>query len=146
MGQKKNVTTSKLLTIIRDAGTFEEAVSWHETAKEPLFSDVLYEMMTERKLTAKDMITMSGIDRSYFYHILSGVKTPGRNIVLRIGLCLGVTLNEMNRLLTLAGANILYSKIRRDAALIFAIQHKYTMNQTNEMLIGSGEDSLFCKK
>lgn len=143
--KRKSVTTSKLLTIIRDAGTFEDAVSCHKSFREPLFCDVLYEMIQNRKLTPKDMIVMSGIDRSYFYHILSGTKTPGRNMVLRIGFCLQTTLNEMNRLLTLAGVNVLYSKIRRDAVLIYAIQNKYSMDQANELLISAGEESMFWK-
>ena len=142
---KNNISTSKLLTMIREAGTFEEAVSYHETSNDPLFHDVLYKMIQERGLAPKDMIIMSGIDRSYFYHILSGVKVPGRNMVLRIGFCLNATLNEMNHLLMLAGSNALYSRIRRDAALIYAIQQKYTMDQANELLISAGEEPMFVR-
>ena len=143
---KNNVSTSKLLTMIREAGTFEEAVSYHQTSNDPLFNDVLYKMIQERGLTPKDIIITSGIDRSYFYHILSGVKMPGRNMVLRIGFCLHVNLNEMNHLLTLAGTNSLYPKIRRDAALIYAIQHKFTMEQANDLLLSEREEPLFWKQ
>ena len=143
---KNNVSTSKLLTMIREAGTFEEAVSYHETENDPLFNDILYKMIQERDLTPKDIIIASGIDRSYFYHILSGVKMPGRNMVLRIGFCLHASLNEMNHLLILAGANSLYPRIRRDAALIYAIQQKYTMEQANELLLNEGEEPLFWKR
>ena len=141
-----NITTSKLLTMIRGARTFEEATAYHHAASEPTFSDLLFQMMQERALTPKDMIKKSSIERSYFYHILNGQKTPGRNIVLRIGLCLRVNLNDMNRLLTLAGASSLYARVRRDAGLIFAIQHKYAMDQTNDLLIQAGEEPLYLEK
>ena len=52
----------------------------------------------------------------------------------------------MNHLLTLAGLSGLYPRIRRDAALIFAMQHKYTMQQANELLIEAGEAPMYREK
>ena len=143
MQKKNNITSAKLLTKIREAGSVEEAVAWHETNKDPVLNDVLYGMIQSRGLTPKDLIIASGIDRSYFYHILSGVKKPGRNMVLRIGFCLRTTLKEMNDLLILAGVSPLYPKIRRDAVLIYALQKKFSMDQANELLIKVGEAPLF---
>ena len=137
------LTTSKLLTMIRGADTFEEATAYHRSAKEPVFSDALYDLMQQKGLSARDMILRSGIERSYFYHILSGGKTPGRNMVLRIGFCLPCTLPEMNQLLRLAGLSGLYARIRRDAALIFAIQHRYTMEQANDLILQAGEEPMY---
>jgi len=70
---------------------------------------------------------------------------PGRNVVLRLGFCLKLNLTEMNHMLTLAGLAALYPRIRRDAALIFAVQHKYTMAQANDLLIEAGEAPLYQK-
>lgn len=142
----KDLTTSRLLTLIRNAQTFQEATEYHRTATQPVFSEVLFEMMQRKDLSPKDMIHATCIDRSYFYHILNGQKSPGRNIVLRIGLCLNATLNEMNHLLLLAGLSTLYAKIRRDALLIYAIQKKYTMDQTNDLLVEAGEVPLYWKE
>lgn len=94
-------------------------------------------------MTPKDIISKSGIERSYFYHILSGRKTPGRNIILRICLCMSATLNETNQLLRLANQGVLYAKVRRDAAIIFAIEKKFTMQQTNEFLKSEQELPLY---
>jgi hypothetical protein len=137
------ITTSKLLTIIRGARTFEEATAYHVSAEKPVFSELLFHLMQERGLSPKDMIQMTGIERSYFYHILNGRKSPGRNMVLRMGFCARVSLNEMNRLLTLANASVLYPKVRRDAILIFALQGRRTMESANDLLIQAGEEPLF---
>ena len=137
------VTTSTLLTLINNASTFAEAVPDRGQAKDPVFHDYLYELMEKKALTPKDMILRTGIERSYFYHILNGVKHPGRNVALRIALSLGVTLQETNRLLRLAGASDLYPRIRRDAALIFCIQRKYTLTAANDFLISEGEEPLY---
>lgn len=140
------ITTSKLLTLIRSAQTFEEATVYHRTAPQPVFSELLFDMMQKRGLSPKDMIRATCIDRSYFYHILNGQKSPGRNIVLRIGFCLRATLNEMNHLLLLAGLATLYAKVKRDALLIYAIQKKLTMDQANDLLAEAGEAPLYWKE
>ena len=137
------ITTSKLLTMIRNAQTFEEATTYHETAEEPTFDHYLYSLMDARRFTPKDMIARTMIERSYFYHILNGAKSPGRNIVLRIGFGLGVNLSEMNQLLRLAGLSGLYAKIRRDALLIYAVQQRYTMKQANQLLTEAGETPMY---
>ena len=139
------ITTSRLLTLIRSAKTFRQATAYHETAPDPQFKEELYRLMKERALEPRQMILLSGIERSYFYHILSGQKTPGRNMVLRIGFCLSLNLNEMNRLLQLSGTAPLYPRIRRDASLIFALQNHYSMSEANDLLIHAAEEPLFLK-
>lgn len=140
---RKYTKTSDLLNIVRNANTPEEATAWHAAGKDPVFSDTLYDLLQVHHISPREMILASGIDRSYFYHILSGVKMPGRNMVLRIGFCLKATYNEMNLLLSLSGSAILFPKIRRDAILIFALEHQYSMNRVNELLSESGELPLY---
>lgn len=133
--RKNSLTTSQLLSIIKKSGHFSEVTeAFHDKEEEPVFCHFLYSLMDKHQLTPKDIISKSGIERSYFYHILSGQKTPGRNIILRICLCMSATLNETNQLLRLANQGTLYAKVRRDAAIIFAIEKKYTMEQTNRFL------------
>ena len=123
--------TGDLLNIIRNAQTPEEAIAWHDAGKDPVFSDTLYDMLQEHHISPREMI------------LASGIKIPGRNMVLRIGFCLKATYNEMNLLLSLAGSGILYPKIRRDSILIFALEHQYTMSRVNELLSESGELPLY---
>lgn len=140
---RKKISTSRLLTMIRRADSFREVTGLREMNQEPRFHEALYELMSKRGLDAKTMIRRTGIERAYFYHLLNGGKKPGRNVALRIGLCLGSPLEEMNRLLRLAGVSELYARRRRDAALIFAITHQYNMEQANSLLTESGEDPLY---
>ena len=110
---EKKLTTSQLLSIIKKSGQFSEVTNiWQDEMETPVFCHYLYETMEKHKLTAKDIIQRSGIERSYFYHLLSGFKTPGRNIVLRICLCMEATFTETSQLLRLAGHGSLYPKVR----------------------------------
>ena len=137
------VTTGELLKDIRAARSPEEASAWHRANGEPRLQDVLYHMMEQRSLTPRDMIRLLGIERSYYYHILSGAKKPSRNMILRIGFCLRADLRQMQRLLRLVNAPNLYARVERDALLIYAIQNKYTMAQANDLLLQNGLPPLY---
>ncbi|MCD7715941.1 MAG: hypothetical protein LUI39_05780 [Lachnospiraceae bacterium] len=140
----KDITTSQLLSLIKKSNEFSEVTeTYHDQEDEPLFCHFLYSAMQKHGKTATDVIMESGIERSYFYHILSGQKSPGRNMVLRISLCLSATLTETNQLLRLSRQGVLYPKVKRDAAIIFAIEKKYSMQQTNDLLIQEGELPLY---
>lgn len=141
--KKSSLTTSQLLSIIKKSGDFSEVTQTFHDNEEPVFCHALYGIMEKHQMAPKDVISQSGIERSYFYHILSGQKMPGRNIILRICLCMSATLTETNQLLRLANQGVLYAKIRRDAAIIFAIDKKYTMQQTNDFLMQIKELPLY---
>ena len=142
--KKSSLSTSQLLSIIKKSGHFSEVTeAFQEVEEAPAFCHYLYEIMTNHHLSAKDIINRSGIERSYLYHILSGQKTPGRNMIIRIGLCMNASLAEINQLLRLSNQGVLYAKVRRDAAIIFAIDKKYSMQQTNEFLLSLQETPLY---
>ncbi|MBQ8972909.1 MAG: hypothetical protein IJ074_07520 [Clostridia bacterium] len=140
---RRQLTTSKVLSRIRAADSPSEATAYHALNGEPILKDVLYQIMQKNGFQPKDIILESGIERSYFYHILSGYKHPSRNMMLRIGLCVHADCAEMNRLLRLAGVSGLYPKIRRDALLLYALQEHWSMARTNTLLIESGEPPLY---
>lgn len=144
-GPKKELTTSKLLSFIKQSNSIQDVNLLFETQPidKPTFNGYLYTVMEKNMLTPKEIIISSGLERSYFYHILSGKKVPGRNIVIRIALCISATLNETNNLLRLAQHSPLYSKIRRDAILIFAITNHYTMSEANDLLQEEKETPLY---
>ncbi|MBR2571348.1 MAG: hypothetical protein IKE30_04390 [Clostridia bacterium] len=145
MDQKtsRDLTTSRLLSRIRAAGSPQEAVAWHDAYGDPLLKDTLYMLMQKNSLQPRDVILECGLERSYFYHILSGHKRPSRNMMLRIGFCVRADYEEMNHLLRLSGVSSLYPRIRRDALIIYAIQQKLSMEAANALLAEQGEVPLY---
>ncbi len=146
--QKKGLTTSQLLSFIKQSDSVDDITFLFQGAQidEPSFNGFLYNLLVKSNITPKEVIGISGLERSYFYHILSGQKVPGRNIVIRIALCISASLNDTNRLLRLAQHSPLYSKVRRDAILIFAIVNHYTMHETNNLLMKENEKPLYKDK
>ena len=141
---KKRLSTSQILTKIRGCDYFSEVEALFENVDEvPAVGELLYRMMDKKHIKPQELISQSGIERSYFYHILSGKKVPSRNILLRLCLCLQASLKDTNQLLKHGGQAVLYARNRRDALLIFAVNHSLGMAGTNELLLSHQELPLY---
>lgn len=143
---KKKRNTSQLLNYIKKSDSFADiakVLNSNVEKEEVTFCHYLYKVMETHQASAKDVIVKCGIERSYFYHILSGKKIPARNIILRIALSIPAALEETNQLLRLAEQGTLYAKVRRDAVIIYCIDKKYTLQQTNELLKEYQEQPLY---
>lgn len=83
------------------------------------------------------------ISRSYGYQILRGIRRPGRDILLRTALCLQLSVPQTQRLLARGGCGALYPRVRRDAAVLFALYHRLSLLETEELLLSLPERSLY---
>ena len=77
--------------------------------------------------------------RSFVYQIFDGTRKPGRETLIRMAFALQLSLPQTQRLLSLARRGPLYPRIRRDAAIIYAIEHEYTLMQADEALFSVHE-------
>lgn len=75
-------------------------------------------------ISRADLIWVLGIDRSYGYQILNGTRIPTRECLIRIGLLLGLSVEDFQRMLNIAGRPSLYVKNMFDAKVFYAIKHK----------------------
>ena len=55
-------------------------------------------------------------------------------LLLTLALRLGLTEEETQRLLKLAGRPVLYARNRRDAALLYGLNHRLSLAETEELL------------
>lgn len=105
----------------------------------PAFHEYLYLLMEGRQIFAPTLISTACISKTYAYQFLNGERLPGRDIILRVSLAMGLTLDETQRLLTLAGKSPLYPKIRRDAGILYCLKKRMTLDETNSFLEDLGE-------
>lgn len=80
----------------------------------------------------------SSIPRTYFYQLFQGTRRPGRDKVLVLTIAMECTLEECNRLLTLAHQSILYARNPRDALFLHALHAHRTLFQLEESLQAYG--------
>lgn len=91
-------------------------------------------LLVQKGLSKANVIRNSLLDRSYVYQIFSGEKMPSRDklIAMAFGLCLSE--KETQKMLKLSGNRELYARDERDALILFALQRKKTIWETNELL------------
>lgn len=111
-------------------------------AKAPVFHEYLYGLMEKRQVSVPELITRACISKTYAYQFINGERLPGRDIILRIALAMQLSMDETQRLLTLAGKAVLYPKIRRDASVLYCLKKKMTLDETNSFLEDLGEVTL----
>lgn len=133
-----NLTTDELLKQLRSTRSeaklkeytdaLEQQPSYHS------FSEYLSAFILEHNLCESDLIKASLIQRNYAYQIFNGSKNPGREKVLALCIAAGMNYEETQRALALANLGKLYPRRKDDSIIIFALEHKLNVLQTNELL------------
>ena len=104
--------------------------------------DYLYELLRKRGLKRADVQRGSGLNATVVYDIFDGKSKPGRDHAIMLAFGLRCTVQETQRLLRMAGVSELWCKIRRDALIIWCIDHGYTRVATDDELFRFGEKTL----
>lgn len=128
-------TTDELCHEIKAAANIEDFL---ENNKRQLLrqslSEHLNSLLAQKGISRADVVRDSLLDRAYVYQIFSGEKVPSRDklIALAFGLCLSD--DETQKMLKLSGNRELYSRDKRDALILFALQRKQNIFKANELL------------
>lgn len=80
------------------------------------------------------------------YHYLDGRKKLTRNRAICLSLAVGMDINETNTFLQYLGLAQLYVRNSRDVMLIYAINQKMSVHDTNTMLYEADLDVLCTEK
>ena len=104
--------------------------------------DYLQQLLDERGLDRAQVVRDAGINETYGYQIFMGQRNPGRDKILQIVFAMKLPLREANRVLRASGASELYCKNRRDAIIIYCLDHGYTLLQTDQELYRFNEDTI----
>lgn len=144
---KKNVpTTDELLKRLNSAKTVSDLEKFaKENEKFPLettFAEYMEIHRAASGISVAQLIEHAGIQRNYGYQILNGTRNPGRNKVIALCLSLKMSLEDTQRALTLAKEGILYAKNIRDSILIFCINKKMSVMESNYLLESKKQEIL----
>lgn len=133
-----------LLHGIQNAATVTEALHFVEQqGRMTPLRDLLGRTMAVENLSPQELARRIDVERSTLYRLLSGERLTTRNVLLRIAITLGLSLEETQTLLRAGQRAELYAPVRRDAIILFCISHGFTLAQTEDMLKRKSEPSLF---
>lgn len=133
--------TEDLLERITLARELEAVIEGDSFVKRS-FAEVLQDFASEKGLSQAEIARRSGLSYNHVYYLFRGDRGVSRDKALALAFALGLTVRETGRLLQAAGVSGLYAKDRRDAILIFCLDHNYTFSQVEEELFRFNETTL----
>ncbi len=131
-------TTSNLLKTLKDVNSREKLSGYikrlDKQGADMDFKDYYKSLPEVKALKSARIIESSGINRTYYYQLMDGTRSPGRDKILLLCLAARLPLNKVQRALEISGQAILYARNKRDSAIIFAVNKKLTVPEVNELL------------
>lgn len=102
------------------------------------------DVLDEKNIRLKDVYSFAGVSESYGSKILTMEKhTANRDLIIRFCIAGHFNWDETNRALKLYGFKELYSKDKRDAVLIVAINNRvFDLYDIDEILLQNGMERL----
>lgn len=95
------------------------------------FFDELLKTLEKKK---SDIIRKANLPREYGYQIMEGRRRGKRDYYILIAIAMGLDLKTTQRMLAVTNCGALHALIKRDAAIIFAINHNYDIYETYEFM------------
>ncbi len=139
-------TTKKLSDILSGIDNTKDMEQYMEEPKVAdgfkNFPEYFRSLQKVQNTESSELIQKSGLERSYYYQVMKGSRSPSRDKVLRLCIAAGLDLRETTRALELSGNATLYPKNRRDIILTVAINQSASVDDTNLLLFKYGEDPL----
>ena len=139
-------TTSNLAKVLKNIDTAQEMEQYMELPEVmnscQTFPEYFRSLPAVQEMDTGELIRSSGLERSYYYQVMKGTRSPGRDKVLRLCLGAGLTLRETTRALELSGNAVLYPRKRRDIILTVAVNQMADVDDTNLLLFKYGERPL----
>jgi len=123
-------------------GTFPAGDQFGDGFLSDSIRDFFDQVFRERKLMRSDVIRDAGISRTYGYQILDGTRIGGRDYYLSVAIAMKLDLRTTQRMLAVTRSGGLHPLIKRDAAIIFAINHGHDNHKLWELMTGLGLDPL----
>ena len=99
-------------------------------------------LLENKRISKSSVINKSDFSYSYFYEVIRGKKIPTKDKIVRLSLAMELTIEECQQALKISGHSFLSPTNRRDSILIYAIEHKKTLLQCNNLLNKYGECEL----
>ena len=102
----------------------------------------LEKLIEEHGMKKKEVVRKLNLEESYARKLFGGQRIPTRKILLQCAFLLSLNLADTQRLLDIGPKQRLYPRIRYDAAIIYGLEEKMTLEEMNAFLEEIHEDVL----
>lgn len=133
------VSTTELLKLLNEQQPLDKIIQKIPELDFVSYLEACFEKQGVKKSVA---INRTNMQKNYAYQICNGTKQGSKDKIIQLALALNLDIHDTNNLLSLSNNGSLYPKIKKDAILIYALNHHYDLFKTNELLIDHGFDAL----
>ena len=131
----RNKLTEELYQEIKRVQNIESYLDCnHNELSEQPFYQYLNNLLDVRNYKKSDVISRSGLNKTYAYHVFSGEKSPSRDKVIALGFGFQMGVEDMQRLLRFSGNRALYPRDKRDSVILFAVNKAKDIISCNVLL------------
>ena len=136
--------TNQLLQELMDTNDLHRVLTENDASfREDGLTDALQRLFEERSMAKTTLAKSSGISEVYLHQVFAGRRNPSRDRLLCICVGLGITLDEIQRMLTQGSYAQLYPRTRRDAIISYGVVHQLPLGEVNDKLFAEQEKTLF---
>ena len=141
----RELLTEELLDRLISSPDIQSYLDQDSTSNQTL--TVFLETLREANNMKRSVLAReSGLNATVVYDIFAGKSRPGRDHAIMLSIGLNCDLRETQRLLRLAGVSELWCRQRRDAIIIWCIEHSFDLAATDNELQRLGERPLLQSK
>lgn len=119
-------------------GEFEKTHDYVGTSA----AEYLTRLLEEKRLSRPEVVAAAKLNSTFGYQIFTGARNASRDKLLQLAFAMGLSRLETDRLLKLAGHSPLYVKFRRDAIIMFCLDHGLSLDKTEDELFRFGEKTI----
>lgn len=135
--------TEKLLNQLDGNKSFTEILNENKDSfSYKSIGEYILDEIQKQNTTKAKIIRQSGINKRFFFHITSDKKRPSRRYIIRIFIALHLELKDVQWYLKACDYPQLYAREKRDAVIIYSINHKISVQECNTMLNKVGLENL----
>lgn len=106
------------------------------------FAEFWHGVVEESGISKTDISNRANLGWTYLYDILKGKKIPSRDTIVRLFLAMQLGSEKCQEALKMNNWAVLYPKVKRDSILLYALNHKLTMSETEILLKEQNEPVL----
>lgn len=131
----KKARTSTLLRRLFKAPNLEGFIENNTDAIQmPPFHTYISELCQVIDQVPECVIKQSSIERTYGHQLFNGTRRPSRDKVIQLAFGFGLDVDGTQELLKIAQKNPLYPRIKRDAAILYCINHHTSVMDAQDIL------------
>lgn len=106
-------------------------------------ADFLKVLFARKDVTKASIAKKACMSEVYLHQVFAGKRNPSRNRLICICFGLGATLDETQEFLKFCGHAQLYTKIKRDAIVIYGFLNGLSLDEVNDKLFTENEEPLY---